>query len=72
MSIKVKSKLTGMSKVGCLLYGALIVFGLYCYIHNFVKLCQCDFASPYKMEVIHAIGIVMPPTSVITVWFPVQ
>ena len=40
-----------------------------CWIINVVKFIQCDFASPYKEEIIHLIGILIPPSSVITVWF---
>ena len=40
-----------------------------CWIINLVKFIQCDFASPYKEEIIHLIGILIPPSSVITVWF---
>ena len=35
---------------------------------NLNKLTKCDFESPFKCEVIHAIGIV-PVASVVTVWF---
>jgi len=37
--------------------------------YNFYKATQCDFEPDYKCEVIHAIGIFMPPASLITVWF---
>lgn len=36
---------------------------------NAIKFVQCDFASPYKCEVVHGIGVFIPPTSIITVWF---
>ena len=36
------------------------------YIKNIVKLCQCDFASPVKAEVIRGIGVVVPPVGVVT------
>lgn len=39
-----------------------------CWITNLYKLTQCDFASPYKGEVIHAVGLI-PPASLLTVWF---
>ena len=35
------------------------------YISNIVKLCGCDFATPYKAEVIRIAGIVVPPVGVI-------
>lgn len=39
------------------------------FIVNFVKLTNCDFESNYKCEVIHGLGVVVPPFSYITVWF---
>jgi len=35
---------------------------------NLYKLIKCDFEAPYKGEIIHAIGII-PPASLVTVWF---
>jgi hypothetical protein len=48
---------------------SLWVFFAGCWITNVVKLVNTDFESPYKYEVIHAVGIFVPPASVITVWF---
>ena len=50
--------------------GGLIVLGIYFvlgfgYVSNIVKLCYCDFASPYKAEVIRVVGIFMPPVGVV-------
>lgn len=39
------------------------------WITNIVRLCKCDFASPYKGEIIHAVGVIIPPAAVVTVWF---
>jgi hypothetical protein len=36
---------------------------------NLFKLFACDFDSPYKDEVIHFIGLFVPPASIITAWF---
>jgi hypothetical protein len=36
---------------------------------NAYKLTTCDFDAPYKCEVIHGIGLFIPPTSLITAWF---
>lgn len=52
--------------------GCAIIIWLFfaiCWIVNIVKLVQCDFEAPYKDEIIHTIGLVVPPTSVVTVWF---
>ena len=35
---------------------------------NLYKLTQCDFAPSWKGEIIHAIGLI-PPASIVTVWF---
>lgn len=35
---------------------------------NLYKLTQCDFQKPWKGEIIHTIGVVIPPASIITVW----
>lgn len=39
------------------------------YMWNGYKLANCDFESDYKCEVIHGIGVVIPPSAFITVWF---
>lgn len=36
---------------------------------NAYKLCQCDFKSPFKGEVIHAVGVLFPIAAPVTVWF---
>ena len=33
------------------------------------KLYQCSINDNYKCEVVHAIGVVMPLASYVTVWF---
>ena len=52
-----------------LLYLVVIVVGFAPYLINGYKLAGCDFESDYKCEVIHSIGVVVPPSSLITVWF---
>ena len=52
----------------------LVVFGFFflmCtpYVWNAYKLSNCDFESNYKCEAIHGIGVVIPPTALVTVWF---
>lgn len=51
-----------------------LIIGIYIYfivawIINLVQFFQCDFAEPYKEEVIKAIGIFLVPIAGITVWF---
>ncbi len=36
---------------------------------NVSKLIDCDFKADYRCEVMHTIGVVLPPLSVVTVWF---
>lgn len=48
----------------------IVVFGIGGgWVWNAVKLASCDFESNYKCEVIHGAGLVVPPLSIITVWF---
>jgi len=35
---------------------------------NLYKFAQCDFEASWKGEIIHGIGI-LPPASLVTVWF---
>lgn len=37
------------------------------WVKNIIKLADCDFQTPYKAEVIHAVGI-LPPVGMITGW----
>ena len=45
-----------------------VVFMAGSWFINIYKLTQCDFQSPYKGEILHAVGIIVAPVSVITVW----
>ncbi len=36
---------------------------------NLYRLTQCDFEENYKCEVLHSLGVIIPPTAIITVWF---
>jgi hypothetical protein len=38
------------------------------YALNIVKFAQCDFKAGYECEVVHAVGVLVPPASLITVW----
>ena len=39
------------------------------YVYNDYKLAGCDFESDYKCEAIHLIGVIVPPSAYVTVWF---
>lgn len=45
---------------------AILIFVAGCYINNILDLADCDFAAPYKCEVVHSVGVVLPPASVVT------
>ena len=50
------------------LYIALIALLIGSWVVNLNKLFNCDFASPYKCEVTHSLGII-PALAPLTVWF---
>lgn len=54
-------------KLSTLLIFAVIVFTPY--VWNAAKFASCDFESNYKCEVIHGIGVFVPPAAWVTVWF---
>lgn len=47
-----------------LVFSSIAVWG-----YNAVKFFRCDFDTPLKCEVVHGIGVFVPPASLITVWF---
>lgn len=52
-----------------LLVVLVAVVGIGGWVWNAVKLTSCDFESNYKCEFIHGAGFVVPPLSIVTVWF---
>jgi ABC-type multidrug transport system permease subunit len=46
----------------------LIVFAAFGWCFNIYGLFQCDFAAPYKAEIIRSIGIVVPFVGAIAGW----
>jgi len=64
MKMTVVEKVTG---VFGLVVIAVVLTIIVSWIGNIYKLTQCDFASPYKGEVVHAIGII-PLAAPFTVW----
>lgn len=56
-------------KTNIIIYVLIIAFFTAPWVINFVKLTNCDFESNYKCEIIHGVGVVIPPTSWVTVWF---
>jgi hypothetical protein len=51
--------------------GVLLVVAVFAmaWIINIAKFFNCDFDAPYKEEVIHFLGIIIAPGSIITAWF---
>lgn len=47
----------------------MIVVGVLSWGINAYKFVNCDFEANYKCEAIHATGVFIPPSSVLTVWF---
>ena len=47
----------------------IIVFFGTSWCVNLYKLTQCDFQTSYKPEIIHAVGVFIPPAAVLTVFF---
>ena len=47
----------------------IIVLGFTPYVWNGYKLSNCDFEANYKCEAIHGVGVIVPPASLITMWF---
>lgn len=52
-----------------LLFVLVVVVSGGSWIWNAVKLTSCDFESNYRCELIHGAGLVVPPLSIVTVWF---
>ncbi len=42
------------------------------WIWNANKLASCDFKAPYMCEIIHNVGLILPPIAIITVWFDID
>ena len=52
-----------------LLIVVYIVCGVGAWCLNAIKLASCDFEADYRCEVIHGAGLIVPPLSIVTVWF---
>lgn len=50
----------------------VILFYIYlgvAWVVNLIKFIGCDFASPWKDEIVHGVGVFFALPSLITVWF---
>ena len=50
----------------------VVVLGVVGWGLNIVKLCQCDFESPFKAEFIRATGVFIPPVGAIAGYFEIN
>jgi len=50
------------------LFLLLVLVYLGSYVVNIIRFTQCDFEAPYKGEIIHLVGIIIPGASLVTVW----
>ena len=48
------------------LYIVTLVILLGSYVWNAVELTQCDFEAPYRCEIVHGIGVVVPAVAPIS------
>ena len=59
-------------KIGELLIVGLVVAVIIGtgWVKNLIKLTDCDFASPYKTEIVRVIGII-PPVGAVVGWMDI-
>ena len=67
MSLVIKSVCAKVAFVIAVMSIIISVPVAWCF--NTAKLIDCDFRAEYRCEVVHTIGTVIPPLSVVTVWF---
>lgn len=53
------------TRMVCAMFG--VVFGLW--IANAIKFAYCDFDAPYRCEIVHGVGVVIPPLAIVTAWW---
>ena len=46
--------------IGSVIVIVLFIAGAVGWVKNIVKLTDCDFAAPYKCEIVHIAGLVPP------------
>jgi len=57
-----------LSLGGMILVITFMLYAVCAFLINAYKLTQCDWETPIKCEAVHALGLVVPPLSLITVW----
>jgi hypothetical protein len=54
------------ASLGVIIFILIIIgSGMLGYVFNLIKLTQCDFETPYKVEILRGIGVVVPPIGAI-------
>lgn len=62
------NKQRGFQALG-LAFLVVVGVGYGSWLINAVKLASCDFRPDYRCEALHGAGLVIPPLSIVTVWF---
>lgn len=60
------------SQISIVNYLLIVLLFALPFIINAFKLSKCDFVEPYRCEMVHGAGLVVPPASWVTVWFGVD
>lgn len=53
----------------------VLLVGVFCttgWVKSIIKLTESDFESPYKAEVIYAVGTIAPPIGAIVGWLNIE
>ena len=51
------------------IWSVVIITIVVCWLGNTVKFVECDYDLPLNCEIIHGVGLIMPPASVVTVFY---
>lgn len=51
-----------------LVIALLVILVITGWFRNIYKLTQCDFEAPYKAEVVHSVGTVIPVVGAVAGW----
>lgn len=46
-----------------------LIFAFSSWFINAAKLGSCDFKAGFKCELMHGLGVAVPPLAIVTVWF---